>query len=57
MLLYCLKGRKKTESIKPTIAKTNKENLILLSKCVVRGSRIPRFIKKQEVNRLSISLG
>ena len=33
MLSYCLKYREKTESKNPRIAKENKEELMLLSKC------------------------
>ena len=37
--------------------KTNERKLMILSKCALRDSKKPRFIKKQEASRLLISLG
>ena len=39
MLLYCVMGRKKTESKNSRVAKTNKEKPMLLSKCAVCDSK------------------
>ena len=47
MSSYCLKCVKNTESKNLSVVKRNKENLIILSKCAVCGSKISRFIKEQ----------
>ena len=52
MLLYCLKCRKNTESKNPKVAKTKNERIMLLSKCVMCGSKKSKFIKQQEVREL-----
>ena len=45
MPYHCFKCRKNTESKNPKLARTNKGQLILLSKCAVCDSNISRFIK------------
>ena len=57
MLLYCLKCRKNTESKKPKVVRIKNETKMLLSKCEVRDSKISKFMKEQEANRLLSSLG
>ena len=55
-MLSHLSCRKK-ESKKPRVAKRNKWKQMLLWKCAVCDSKKSRFIKKQETNGLSSSLG
>ena len=47
MSSYCLKRRKNTENINPVVSKTSNGKTVILSKCVLRGSKKSRFIKKQ----------
>ena len=47
MLQYCLKCRKKKESKKPQVTKTNKEKIMLLSNCQAFCSKKLRFIQKR----------
>ena len=56
MLLHCLKYREKSNSKNPKVAKTNKEQIIILSKCAVCNSKKSRFIKEQEASWLLSSL-
>ena len=44
--------KKVTDTKNPSIAKKNKEKLIILSKCVVCNSRKSAFIKEKEGSRL-----
>ena len=39
MLPYCLKCKKKTESINPNVLKTNNGKRMLLSKCSIGGTK------------------
>ena len=57
MLSYYLKFRKKYEIRNPKTAKTSKEKLMLLLKCVVCDRKKLRFIKEQEANGLLPTLG
>ena len=57
MLSYCLKCRKNAERKNPTVAKTKNGRKMLLSKCVLCGSKKSKFIKKQEASGLLSSLG
>ena len=54
---YCLKCRKDTENINPTISKTSNARAMLLSKCAICGSKKSRFIKNHEAKGLLSSLG
>ena len=57
MSLYCWSVEKNTESKNPRAAKTNKGDLIVLSKCELCDSKKSGFIKEQEASRLLSSLG
>lgn len=48
MLLYCLNGRKNSESKNLQITKINKGRAMLLSKCSVYNGKKPKFMKEQE---------
>ena len=48
MSSYCLKCRKNTENINPRVLKTKNNKTIILSKCVICGSKKSKFVKKQE---------
>ena len=48
MLPYCLKCKKSTESIDPNVSATGNGRTMILSKCVICGSKKSKFIKKQE---------
>ena len=57
MLSYCLKCKKNTESINPKISATSNGKTMILSKCAISGSKISKFIKKQEPKGLLSNLG
>ena len=57
MKSYCLKCRKYTENINPTISKTSNNRTMVLSKCVICGSKKSRFIKNQETKGLLRNTG
>ena len=57
MKSYCLKCRKDTENINPTVSKTSNGRTMLLSKCAIYGSKKWRFIKNQEAKGLFSNLG
>ena len=57
MSSYCLKGRKNTESINPRLWKNDNSKAMILWKCATCGSKISRFIKKQEAGGLLSNLG
>ena len=57
MLSYCLKCRRNTESINPKVSKTTNSKAIILSTCVICGSKKSKFIKKQEAKGLLSKLG
>ena len=54
---YCLKCRKDTENIDLEISSTSNGRAMILSKCVICGSKKSRFIKNQEAKRLLSKLG
>ena len=56
MKSYCLKCRKDTENIDPKFSSSSNGRAMILSKCVLCGSKKPRFIKNQEANRLLSNL-
>ena len=57
MKLYCLKCRKNTENINPIVSKTSNDRTMLLSKCVIWGSKISIFIKNQAAEGLLSNIG
>ena len=57
MKLYCLKFRKNTENINPRVSETSNGRTMVLSKCVICGSKKSRFIKNQEAKGLLSNLG
>ena len=56
MLSFCLKCKKNTESINPKFSKTTNGNAIILSTCVMCGSKKSKFIKEQEAKGLLSNL-
>ena len=54
---YCLKCREKTDIKNPRVAKTNKGQLMILSKFAMCDTKKLRFIKGQEASGLLSSLG
>ena len=54
---YCLKCRKDTENIDLEISSTSNGRAMILSKCVICGSKKSRFIKNQEAKGLLSKLG
>ena len=57
MKTYCLKCRKDTENINPKIASTSNGKAMILSNCVICGSKKSRFMKNQEAKGLISNLG
>ena len=54
---YCLKCKKNAENIDPEISSTSNGRAMILSKCVIYGSKKFRFIKNQEEKGLLTKLG
>ena len=50
MSSYCLKCRKNTKNINPTVSETSNGKTMLLSKYAICGSKKSGFIKKQEAS-------
>ena len=58
METYCLKCKKKTtKNINPKISSSSNGKAIILSKCVICGSKKSRFVKNQEAKGLLSNLG
>ena len=57
MKSYCLKCRKNTENIDPTVSKTSNNRTMVLSKCAICGSKKSRFVQNQEEKGLLSNLG
>ena len=57
METYFLKCKKNTKSINPKISSSSNGKAMILSKCVICGSKKSRFIKNQEVKGLLSNLG
>ena len=57
MLSYCFKCRRNTKSINAKISKTTNGKAIILSTCVICGSKKSKFIKQQEAKGLLSNLG
>ena len=56
MLSYCLKCKKNTESINPKVSKTTNGKTMILSTCVICGSKKSKFIKEQQAKELLSNL-
>ena len=56
MLSYCLKCKRKTESINPKISKTTNGKAMILSTYAICGSKKSKFIKQQEAKGLLSNL-
>ena len=54
---YCLACRKYTKSINPKIVRNRRNRSMIQSNCAVCGSKISRFIKKQQAMRILSNLG
>ena len=57
MLSYCLKCKKKAESINPKISKTTNGKAMILSTCAICDSKKSKFIKEEEAKGLLSNLG
>ena len=57
MTSYCLKCRKDVENINPKVSGTCNGKEMILSRCVICGSKKSRFIKNQETKGLLSNLG
>ena len=57
MKSYCFKCGKDTENIDPKISSSSNGKAMILSKCVICGSKKSRFIKNQEAKGLLSNLG
>ena len=54
---YCLKLKKYTKNINPQVSSTSNVKLMILSKCVICGSKKSKFINKQDASGLLSKLG
>ena len=54
---HCLKYRKDTENINPSVSSTSSGKAMILSKCAICGSKKSRFVKNQEAKGLLSKLG
>ena len=57
MKSYCLKCRKDTENLNPSVSSTSNGKAMILTKYAIYGSKISRFIKNQETKGLLSNLG
>ena len=57
MLSYCLKCKKNTESINPTVLRTTNGKMMILLKCAICDSKKSKFIKEQQAKGLLSNLG
>ena len=57
MLSYCLKCKKNTESKNAKVLKASNGKAMILSKCVICGSKKSKFIKAQQAKVLLSNLG
>ena len=53
---FCLKCRKNTEGINPSVSKTINDKTMILSKCAICGGKKSKFIEKQEASRILSNL-
>ena len=54
---YCLKCKKNTENIDPKASASRNGRIMILSKCVICGSKKSRFINNQKAKGLLSKLG
>ena len=54
---YCLKCKKNNENIDTEDSSTSNGKAMILSKCVISGSKKSRFIKNEEAKGLLSNLG
>ena len=57
MKSHCLKCKKDTENINPSVSSTSNGRTMVLSKCAICNSKKSRFIKNQEAKGLLSNLG
>ena len=57
MKSYCLKCKKDTEQINPSVLSTSNGRTMILTKCAICDSKKSRFIKNQEAKGLLSKLG
>ena len=57
MKSYCLKCRKDTGNLNPSVSSTSNGKAMILTKYAIYGSKISRFIKNQETKGLLSNLG
>ena len=57
MLSYCLKCKKNTESVNPSVSATSNGRTMILSNCAICGPKKSKFIKNQEAKGLLSNLG
>ena len=57
MKSYCLKCRKDTENINPSVSSTSNGRTMILSKSAICSSKKSRFIKNQDAKGLLSNLG
>ena len=57
MKSHCLKCRKDTGNINPSVSKTSNDRTMVLSKCAICGSKKSRFIKNLEAKGLLSNIG
>ena len=57
MNTYCLKCKTNTANIDPKMVKTKNNRLLIQSKCSVCGTKMSRFVKKQDAKGLLSNLG
>ena len=57
MKSHCLKCKKDTENINPSVSSTSNGRTMVLSKCAICNSKKLRFIKNQEAKGLLSNLG
>ena len=53
----CLKCRKDTGNINPSVSKASNNRTMVLSKCAICGSKKSRFIENQEAKGILSNLG
>ena len=52
--MYCVSCEKNAVNKNSSVGRTEQNRLMLVSKCVVCGKKISRFIKNQEASRLEL---
>ena len=54
---YCLKCKKYAKNINSQVSSTSNDRVMILLKCAICGSKISKFINKQETKGLLSKLG